>query len=679
MINKYNFLLLMVCATTSTVLADNAATAPKIPRFSTNYLERSVSPSADFYDFACGQWRKNNPIPADKSRWGGFSELAERNWFSIHEILDETLHAAAAPCSPRRQVADFYASAMDTNRIERLGLKPIQADLNRIDRVNDVRSLFKLLAEFHDEGVGGLFGMGFGPDDKNSSVYAMELGQGGLSLPDRDYYLNDSFAEIRGKYRRHVEKMFSLLGEMPAVAAAYADTVVAMETELAKAGRTRVELRDAYKNYNRFTNAEFAAKFPELPWPVYFAARNIATPEYEVVGQPEFFTALNQLVRERPMADWQIYLRWHLLSASAAFLPAAFEQENFAFFGKTLSGQLEPEPRWKRAAHVIDGCLGEALGQLYVEKYFPSEARSRMLELVENLRAVYRDRLAAVPWMSETTRAKALTKFDRFTAKIGHPDKFRDYSSVDIRPDDYLGNVRRAAQFGSRREIVRIGKAVDRSEWHMTPETVNAYFNSSMNEIVFPAGILQPPFFDLTLDDAVNYGAIGVVIGHEMTHGYDDQGRKYDAEGNLNDWWTDDDAKAFEARAKKLVEEFNGFEALPGLRVNGQLTLGENLADLGGVSIAYEALERALAKEPANRKTIDGFTPEQRFFLSYAQVWRINIRDVEARRLVTVDPHSPGKFRANGTLMNIPEFYSAFGIPSGSPMWLPPEQRTKIW
>ena len=676
---KFRFLLPLVCATAGAVLAGEAAAAPAIPRFSTNYLDRAVSPAADFYDFACGQWRKNNPIPADKSRWGGFSELAERNWFAIPEILDESLRAAAPPRSPRRQAADFYASAMDTNRIEQFGLKPIQADLKRIDRVDDVRSLFKLLAEFHDAGIGGMFGMGFGPDDKNSSVYAVALGQGGLSLPDRDYYLKDGFAGIREKYRRHVEKMFSLLGEKPSAAAAHAGTVLAVETELAGAGRTRVELRDAYKNYNRFTNAEFAAKYPELPWPVYFAARNLAPPEYEVVGQPEFFTALNRLVRERPLADWKIYLRWHLLTASAAFLPAAFEQENFAFFGRTLSGQPEPEPRWKRAAHVIDGCLGEALGRLYVEKYFPAEARARMLELVGNLKAVYRDRLAAVPWMSAATRAKALAKFDRFTAKIGHPEKFRDYSAIDIRPGDYLGNVRRAAQFESRREIARVGHAVDRSEWHMTPETVNAYFNSSMNEIVFPAGILQPPFFDLTLDDAVNYGAIGVVIGHEMTHGYDDQGRKYDAEGNLNDWWTAADAKAFEARAQKLVAEFNGFEALPGLRVNGQLTLGENLADLGGVSIAYEALERALAKDPAKRKPIDGFTPEQRFFLSFAQVWRINIRDVEARRLITVDPHSPGRFRANGTLMNFPEFYAAFGIPPGAPMWLPPEQRTKIW
>ena len=387
---------------------------------------------------------------------------------------------------------------------------------------------------------------------------------------------------------------------------------------------------------------------------------------------------LNRLVRERPLADWKIYMRWHLLHGNAAFLPAAFEQESFAFFGKTLSGQPEQEPRWKRAAHVLDGTIGEALGQLYVEKCFPPEARARMLELVNNLKAVYRDRLAAVPWMS-ATRAKALVKFDRFTQKIGHPDKFRDYSSIDIRPDDYLGNVRRCAIFESRREIVRVGKPVDRSEWDMTPETVNAYYNDQQNEIVFPAGILQPPFFDVSMDDAVNYGGIGVVIGHEMTHAFDDQGRKFDADGNLNDWWSPADAQAFEARAQKLVDEFNGFEALPGMHVNGKLTLGENLADLGGVSIAYEAMERALAKDPVRRKNIDGFTPEQRFFLSFAQVWRINIREAEARRLVTVDPHSPGEFRANGSLMNSQEFLDAFGIQSGMPMWLPPEKRAKVW
>ncbi len=677
--NKLFYLLPWALAAALTARADDAIAAPKIPRFSIDYLDRSVSPATNFYEFANGQWLKDNPVPADKSRWGGFTQLAERNWFAIHEILVDTATAKAPVHSPRRQVGDFFVAAMNTNRIEQLGLKPIQADLNRIEHVKSVDGLFALLAELHAAGVSGMFGVGFGPDDKNSSIYAMELGQGGLSLPDRDYYLKENFAEVRTKYHEHLEKMFSLLGEKPAAAKAHADTVLEVETELAKAGRSRVELRDANKNYNRFLTAELLEKYPALPWPVYFKASQISVPPYAIVGQPEFFTSLNQLVRERPFADWKVYLRWHLLHGSASFLPAVFERENFAFFGKTLSGQPEQEPRWKRAAHVVDGSIGEALGQLYVEKCFPPEARARMLELVNNLKAVYRDRLAAVPWMTETTRTKALAKFDRFTQKIGHPDKFRDYSSIKIQPDDFLGNIRRCEQFESRREIARIGQAVDRTEWHMTPETVNAYYNPSQNEIVFPAGILQPPFFEVTLDDAVNYGGIGVVIGHEMTHGFDDQGRKFDGDGNLHDWWSEADAKAFDARAQKLVNEFNGFEALPGLHVNGQLTLGENLADLGGVSIAYEALQRALAKDPSKRKTIDGFTPEQRFFLSFAQVWRINIREAEAKRLVTVDPHSPGKFRANGTLMNIPEFLDVFNIPPGTPMWRESELRAKVW
>ncbi len=374
-----------------------------------------------------------------------------------------------------------------------------------------------------------------------------------------------------------------------------------------------------------------------------------------------------------------MYLRWQLLHGSAPFLPTAFEQENFNFFGKVLSGQPEQEPRWKRAAHILDDYIGEALGQLYVEKYFPPDAKARMNELVENEKAVFHDRLEKVPWMTAETRARALAKFARFTQKIGHPQKFRDYSAVEIRRDDLLGNVRRAAVFWSRREIVRIGKPVDRTEWDMTPETVNAYFNPVLNEIVFPAGILQPPYFDLAMDDAVNYGGIGVIIGHEMTHGYDDQGRKYDADGNLNDWWTPADAKAFDDRAQLVVNEYNAFEPLPGLHVNGKLTLGENLADLGGVNIAYEALQRVLAKDPAKRKTIDGFTPEQRFFISFAQIWRTNVRDAEAQRLVTVDPHSPGQFRAYGPLLNVQAFYDAFGIRPGSPMWRPPEQRAIIW
>jgi putative endopeptidase len=657
------------------------AAPPRVPAFSVAYMDRSVNPGVDFYHFADGQWLKKNPVPPDKSRWASFTELAERNWHLIHEILDAAVLQKAPPHTPlpRCEVGDFFASVMDTNRIEKLGLKPIADDLKRIDRIKSGQDLFALLADLHQRGIGGIFHADFGPDSKNSSIYAVELRQGGLSLPDREYYLKAGFTEKLKQYHDHLQKMFGLLGETPAVAVAHAETVIALETELAKASRTRVELRDPNKNYNKLTGHQLTAKTPALLWTIYFADRKLAEPAYEIVGQPEFFEAVNQLVQERPLSDWKVYLRWHLLHESAPLLPTAFEQENFNFFGKVLSGQPEQEPRWKRAAHVIDGNIGEALGQLYVEKYFPPEARARMNELVENLKVVFHDRLEKVSWMSDGTRAKALAKFARFTQKIGHPDKFRDYSAVIIRRDDLLDNVHRAAAFESQREIARVGKPVDRTEWSMTPETVNAYFNPQLNEIVFPAGILQPPFFDVTMDDAVNYGAIGVVIGHEMTHGYDDQGRKYDADGNLNDWWTAADARAFDDRAQLVVDEYNAFEVLPGLHVNGKLTLGENLADLGGVHIAYEALQRALAKDPSRRKTIDGFTPEQRFFISFAQVWRTNIREAEAQRLATVDPHSPGRFRAFGPLLNLQAFYDAFDIKPGSPMWRAPEQRAEIW
>ncbi len=388
---------------------------------------------------------------------------------------------------------------------------------------------------------------------------------------------------------------------------------------------------------------------------------------------------MEKLLLEHPLEDWKVYLRWCVLHDCAPFLHGELEQENFAFFGKVLSGQEQQEPRWKRAARTVDRSIGEALGKLYVEKHFPPEAQARMAELVSNLKSVFRERLQKIDWMSEATREKALAKFDRFTEKIGHPVKFRDYSSVQIVRHDCLGNVLRAASFETRRQYARVGGQVDKTEWHMTPITVNAYFNPSQNEIVFPAGILQPPFFELTADDAVNYGAIGVVIGHEMTHGYDDEGRKFDAEGNLHDWWTKADSEAFEGRAQKIVDEYNAFEPLPGLHVNGKLTLGENIADLGGVTVAYEALQRTLAKDPAKRGKIDGLTPEQRFFISFAQVWRTNIREAEQRRLVTVDPHSPGRFRAVGPLLNFQPFYDAFGIDSSAPVWMPPEKRARIW
>ncbi len=677
------FAIGLAAAATAPLLAAQlsaAEAAPKVPRFSVQNMDASVEPSTDFYRFAAGNWIKSNPVPSDKSRWSGFEELQERNWRLVQEILEATAaDKSAAPNSPRRQVGDFFTSAMDTNRLEQLGFKPINADLRRIRALKSAKALFQLLADFHARGISGLFRSAVSPDAKNSSFYAFELSQGGLGLPDRDYYLKDDFSKQRADYREHITKMLMMLGEEPAEASRQAVLVLNMETALAKASRSRVELRDPNANYNKFTLADFAARNSASAWRSYFAASGLEKLPDVIVGQPEFFAAVDKLLNERPLADWKVYLRWHLLRGTAPYLDHTVEREDFTFYTTKLRGQPEPEPRWQRAAHIIDGSIGEALGRLYVEKYFPPAARARMNELIGNLRVVFRDRLKKVDWMSEDTRAKGLAKFDRFTQKVGHPDKFRDYSTISIRRGDLLGNIQRASLFETRRELARVGKAVDKTEWHMTPQTVNAYFNPLQNEIVFPAGILQPPFFDVEADDAVNYGAIGVVIGHEITHGYDDKGRQYDADGNLNDWWTDKDAKEFEARAQKIVDQYSGYEALPGLNVNGKLTLGENIADLGGTSIAFEALQRALAQDPSKRKAIDGFTPEQRFFLSLTQLWRTNWRDAELRRRITVDPHSPGQFRAIGPHVNLGEFYEAFGIKEGAPMWRSPDLRAKIW
>jgi putative endopeptidase len=651
---------------------------PPVPRFSTNYMDRSVKPATDFYHYANGNWLKNNPIPPDKSRWGGFSELQQRNWFLIHQILDDATNSTGTN-SPERKVGDFYRSALDVQKREALGLTPLQGDLDKIAGVKSTSDLIKLLADFHRRGIGGFFSADVSPDEKNSGIYAFEMGQGGLGLPDRDYYLKDEFAKQREAYLVHVTKMFELLGEKEIDAKANAATVLDVETEMAKFSKARVDLRDPIANYHKMTVDSLATNYPDLSLNLYLAGLDLGAMPDLVVGQPEFLAGLDKLLKKRPLTDWQVYMRWHLVHASASFLNDAAETETFAFYGTVLSGQPSMEPRWQRAARVIDGSIGEALGQLYVEKNFPPEARARMNDLVENLKSVFAERLRKADWMTEGTRAKALVKFSRFTQKIGYPDKFRDYSSVVILPDDYLGNVRRATGFEFHRQLVRVGKSVDKTEWHMTPPTVNAYFNSSQNEIVFPAGILQPPFFYITMDDAVNYGAIGVVIGHEITHGYDDQGRKFDADGNLKDWWTDADAAAFEARAQKVVDQYNAYEVLPGLHVNGRLTLGENIADLGGESVAYEALERALAKDPSKRRNTDGFTPEQRFFLSMAQVWRTNTREADMVRLLTVDVHSPGQIRAYASSVNMQEFFDAFGITEGEPMWRAPALRAKIW
>ena len=651
-----------------------------IPRFSTNNMDMTIDPTVDFYHYACGTWLKKNPVPADKARWAGFDQLAQRNWELLHGLLETASADTSAPLhSPTREVGDFFASALDTNRIEQLRFQPLQQDFASIDGLTSIPQMIRLTATFQLEGVGALFDTAVSDDEKNSSVYALYFSQGGLGLPDRDYYLSTNFAKQREAYVAHVAKMLAMSGTPEDAAKAGAAKILDLETALAKASKSRADLRDPIANYHKFPTTRVETNYPNLAVPEFLEASGVSAPPDIVVRQPEFFAALNDLVKERPLEDWQIYLRWHVLRSAAARLYSAAEEESFHFYGTVLRGQPAQEPRWQRAARTIDGDIGEALGQLYVEKYFTAKARADMNDLVNNLKDVFRGRLEKVAWMSDATRVKALSKFARFSQKIGCPAKFRDYSSVEFRRDDYLGNVRRADIFESKRELARIGKPVDKSEWDMTPQTVNAYFNPPRNEIVFPAGILQPPFFDPTMDDAVNYGAIGVVIGHEISHGYDDEGRHYDGDGNLQEWWTPEDGAAFEARAQKLVDQYNSYQPLPGLHVNGKLTLGENIADLGGVSIAYEALERDLAKNPENRKNIDGFTPEQRFYLSFAQVWRNNCRDAEVRRLITVDPHSPGQFRAIGPESNCQTFFDAFGIKAGDPMWRDFDVRAIIW
>jgi len=659
--------------------AQDPSTSMKVPRFSVEHMDRSVDPGEDFFRYASGNWLKQNPVPGDKPSWGAMTELRERNQQLLHLILERSAKSSAAPHLPERQVGNFFLSGMDTNKLEELGLEPLQADLKRIAGINSVGDLMKLTAELQMQGVGLLFGASAIADEKKSSIYAFYLGQGGLGLPDREYYLSTNFSKQREAYVDHMGRMFGFLGDAEVSAGSAARTVLSLETELAKVSKSRVDLRDRLANYHKFSTAEMFAKHPGLGLKDFLTASGLGELQEMVVRQPAFFSRLEELLKERPLEDWKQYFRWHLLRSSASYLNTKLETESFKFYGTVLNGMPDQEPRWQRVSATIDRELGEALGELYVREYFPPAARARMNELIENLKVVFRARLQNLDWMTETTRQKGLAKFDRFTQKIGHPEKFRDYFKVEIRPGDYFGNIRRGEIFETRRQYDRIGKPVDKSEWIMTPQTVNAYFSPMKNEIVFPAGILQPPFFDLEGDDAVNYGAIGYIIGHEITHGFDDQGRKYDVEGNLNDWWTEADGKAFDARAQKLVDQYDSYEALPGLNVNGKLSLGENIADLGGASIAYEALQRALAKDPSKRKKIDGFTPEQRYFLSMSQVWRINWREAALRRQLTVGPHSPGQFRAVGPHVNLTEFYEAFSIKSGAKMWRAPKLRAQIW
>jgi putative endopeptidase len=644
-------------------------------------MDLSVKPCDDFYQYANGTWLKNNPIPPEESIWGGFNEVRDRTRETVKGILETTSAKKTwAPGSLQQKVGDFYASGMNEAAIEKAGLTPIQPALKAVKGLKDAKGLPALLATFHNQGLGGGFGFHVAQDQKNSTQYLATMGQGGLGLPDRDYYTKQDpkSVAIRADYLKHVTRMFELLGEKPAAAKAHAGTVMAVETQLAKASLTRVEQRDPLKTYHKMTPAELVTLAPGFDWKAYFAGRHLKTLADVNVRQPEFFKAFAVMAGTVPVQDWVTYCRWHVLRSTANTLPKAFSDESFNFYEKTLNGIPQQPARWKRIQNATDMALGEALGQLYVAKAFPPEAKAKVLTLVENLRSALKERILALDWMQEPTKQAALKKLSAFGVKIAYPDKWKDYSTLKITRGAYAANVMAARAFEIKRNLAKLGQPLDRTEWGMAPQTVNAYYSPTMNEIVFPAAILQAPFFDPKADDACNYGGIGMVIGHEMTHGFDDSGSQYDAEGNLKNWWQDADRAAYKQRTDLVVKQFDSYQALPDQKVNGKLTLGENIADLGGLKIAFAAWKKSLVGQPAP-KPIDGFTGEQRFFLNLACVWRNNIREEALRMRLNTDPHSPGKYRVVGPLSNLPEFYEAFGCPEGSAMVRPLAERPTIW
>jgi putative endopeptidase len=643
-------------------------------------LDRSVSACTDFYQFANGGWVKAHPVPPAYSVWGSFAELQENNQGNLLTILRN----AAANGNPQasadlRKLGTYYSSCMDSSAAERAGYQPVTSELQRVAAITNRAQLEAEIARLHSRGVSAVFGFGAQQDAKNSTEVIAGIRQGGLSLPDRDYYLNADkrYADIRSNYADHVARMLQLVGEGPTQASTDAQRVLAIETALARPAKTRVELRDPNANYHRMTTAELAQAAPGFNWPRYFAGEGRADVSSINVQNPVFLKAADSLLSSVPLDDWKSYLRWKIIDAAAPSLSSAFVNEDFRF-GSTLSGAKEQLPRDKRCGRATDAGLRDALGQAYVSQYFTPAAKARALDMVRNLESVFHDRLQTLGWMSDTTKVQASGKLASFTNKIGYPDKWRDYTTLNIKPGSFLDNQIAVREYERRRELARIGQPVDRSEWGMTPPTVNAYYNPSMNEIVFPAGILQPPFFDPNADDAVNYGGMGAVIGHEMTHGFDDQGAQFDAQGNLRNWWSASDLEKFKRGTGLVASQFDSYTVLDSVHVNGRLTLGENLADLGGLSVSYAALEKALA-EKGRPQPIDGFTPEQRFFLAWAQIWRQNITPEAARVRINTDPHSPGQWRTNGPLSNMPQFAAAFGCKPGDPMVRPDSVRPVIW
>jgi putative endopeptidase len=673
------FALLQGC---SSKVKNIAGSAIKYPAFDIKNMDNTIKPGNDFFTYVNGTWLKNNPIPADKNSRSTFDELFERNRHDIKEIIEEAASAKdPQPGSITEKIGLFYNSGIDSIALEKQGMSPLKTLFDKIESAQSIADIQSAGAFFQTSGISPFFSIFSNQDSKNSASVIAGFYQAGIGLPERDYYFNtdEPTKKIREEYLKHLTKMFELMKDEPAIAEKNAQTVMKMETQLAKASFTNVENQDPQKTYNKVTVNELEKLAPNMDWKSYF--KQIGYPGIAEINiyQPGFLKELSNMMKTVPVDDWKTFLRWQLINSTAAYLSQDFVKQNFDFYYTTLSGQEKIEPRWKLVLDVTSYSLGEAIGQLYVSKHFPPIAKQKMTDLVMNLKKSLKQRIENLTWMGPETKLEAVAKLEKMGVKVGYPDKWRDYTGLMVSSQPYVLNILNSQHFEFAYNMDKIGKPVDPNEWGMTPQTVNAYYNPNRNEIVFPAGILQPPFFNLDADDAVNYGAIGMVIGHEMTHGFDNQGRQYDKDGNLRDWWTKDDSKAFEEHTNMLIDQYNKYEVLDSIFVNGKLTLGENIADLGGATVAYNAYKLSLQDKEAP-KPIDGFTNYQRFFLSYAQIWRTNMRDKELRKRVKTDEHSPAKVRINGVVYNMPEFYDAFtDIKPGDKLYRAPEQRPVIW
>ena len=642
-------------------------------------LDTTVVRGADFFQYACGGWMKKHPLTDEYSRFGSFDMLAENNREQLKGLIAEIAGQENEKGTVAQKIADIYNLAMDSAKLNAEGIEPIKADLERIASVKDKAEIVPMMAELSHIGIRPYFTFFVDADIMDSKSNLFQLYQGGISLGEKEYYLDtdEATTDIRNKYKEHIVKMFQLAGFDESAARKNMEAVLEIETRIAKASFSAVEQRNPAANYHKMTLDELKKSVPGIDWDAFLSGVGVKGVTELSVSQVEPIKEVEKIINTMPVEKQVAYMQWKLINRAAGYLSDDFVAQNFDFYGKTLSGRKENQPRWKRAVGTVNGMLGEAVGQMYVEKYFPAAAKERMVQLVKNLQTALGERIRNLEWMGDSTKTKAIEKLNSFYVKVGYPDKWRDYTALDVEKDSYWANVKRATKFELDYELAKAGKPVDRDEWGMTPQTVNAYYNPTTNEICFPAGILQYPFFDMNADDAFNYGAIGVVIGHEMTHGFDDQGRQFDKDGNLKDWWTPEDAERFNTRAQVMVNFFDSIQVLPGLHANGSLTLGENIADHGGLQVSFQAFKNATKDAPLG--VVDGFTPEQRFFLSYAGVWAGNVRDEQIRLQTKSDPHSLGRWRVNGALPQIGAWYEAFNITENDSMYLAPEKRVSIW